>query len=526
MDSWRIGIKEINRSSTVSLAVGKTGAMVLKSARGPKTPVFFSTGETQRIIDMFGTPNVGNEQVWDAVEYNRKAPMWLCTSFLATDKVDTVAFTSTGAAPAAADTGLTGDNIVDPAFSPYTGSSPATAYFTLVCKFPAMASFLKFTTSYSITTGLFTITVYILRGVNYEVYNTYKVGLSPSAKGDYGVDAYIVNVFANDDLLQVYLNPLGVYSAFVATLTAAAFSGGSKTAAGVDKIAASWENWAQAGRYPTNIFMDPTSDTTLIPAKFDTLSKTNHKYADFLFILPQTEVETTAVTTKTGLTIDNRNIHFGYNWANVTDTQTGNTFYSNLVGRHGGKYADMSNVFNALSPSWVDENGHGGQLGSGINFFVTNPSEDNLQILDAAGINARIMHNTYGAIISSDKTGKNPATLSHDSFVGTSRLFNFIMKNIVDQVLTFQITKLNDEVHRRLAVQKARLILDPIKNAGLLDNYVIQCDASNNDATARSLKKFVFALAVWPVENSQGIDFAFVKANSVTSVTSAFLGLQ
>ncbi len=535
MDSWRISIKQINRSSSVSLAVGKTGAMVLSASRGPASPVFFSTGQTQRIIDMFGTPAVGNETVWDAVEYNREAPLWIASTSVTGDKTDGVKFTATTAVPFTASAGIPAASVVDPAYTPYGTLivSPAiTDYFVLASKFPSTASYLKFTASFVLNAttaslSIFTINVYILRGVNYELYDTYKVSVDPAAKGDYGVSAYVLDVFKNHDFLRAWVNtsvtPATITTFVTPITTATAMTGGAKTTPVAADVIASWTNWTQAGRYPTDIFMDPTSMTG-IPAKFDTLSGI-HKYADFIFVLPLAETAATAVATKTGYTIDNRNVHFHMNWANITDGQTGNIFNSNLVGRTGLKYAAMSDSFNALSPSWADENGHGGQLGSGIDHFLLNPMETELQILDAGGINCRIMHNVYGPLISSDKTGKNPGTLSHDSFIGTSRLFNFIMKNIVDQVLTFQITKLNDGIHRRLAVQKAKLILDPIKAAGFLDDYVIVCDESNNDSTARTLRQFKFALAVWPTPNSQGIDFSFVKASASTSVTSAFLGL-
>lgn len=521
-DSWRFQINEIDRSQSVTLAVGITGAMVVVSPRGPKTPVFFSIGQTQRILDMFGDIGATNAQVWDAVEYNRKAPLWLCGTAITTDKVDGFKASTTGLTALAAGTGPTMANLADPTFTPYAVTPVATDYFTIVCKFPSLTPFLQFAGSYSQTTKIFTILVYILRGLSYELYKTYKFSLDPTVRGDYNADITPATVFAQDDLLTIYVNAIASPTTMTSVTTATSFGGGSKTAAVVADVSASWDNWTQARRYPTNIFMDPTSDATLLPAKFDTLSKYNHKYADFIWVFPQTQDGPTAITTKTGFSIDNANIHFAFNWANVTDSMSGKTFFSNLVGRHGTKYTAMNNVFNGLSPSWVDENGHGGQLGGGINYFVFDPDETTLQSLDTAGINARVFHPVYGALISSDKTGKNPAVIASDSFIGARRMFNFIMQNIVDQVLTFQTTKLNDTTHQRLALQKAKLILDPIKASGVLDAYLLKCDSDNNNATAKALKQFVFSLAVRETPNSQFIVFNFVKVGQTVDITTVF----
>ena len=68
---------------------------------------------------------------------------------------------------------------------------------------------------------------------------------------------------------------------------------------------------------------------------------------------------------KQGFSIDNANLNFYWNRAVVNHNTT---YYSgpltrSMIGRIGKKYAAMQDVYDGLAPSYIDEGGHGGQLG-------------------------------------------------------------------------------------------------------------------------------------------------------------------
>ena len=541
MTSWRMTVNQIDRSQTIVQNIGTTGAIVIDSERGPSLPTLFSPGNEARLRDIFGWPKAGNEAVYDAIMYNRKAPLWACGMFALTDKGENLVVTSTGVTAGA---GVTGTNLLSTSYSPYTGASLATEYFQIASKYPNKNNFLSMTCVQNATTKLFDITLYIIRSaVAPEVYGTYSVSLIPGTQGNFGKSAYILDVFANHDLVNIYMNTFTASQASPPTYpttgagitTVLAFAGGSKAATSITLHSTAWANFTSASRYKADIFMNANPTTTLADATtdvttFNSLSANNAPYADFLWTFPKGNSPQSIWTSGTGFrysspgtgAINNRNLHLLFNWAYVTYEGNGLSFWSNLVGTHATKYVAMANIYNALSPSWIDEDNHGGQLDGQINYFEFDPSETDLQALDGAGVNARTYHPSYGPMIMSDKTGKTPSIVSDDSFVGTSRMFNYIISNIVDQVLVFQITKLNDEFHRRLAIQKASQILNPLKQAGVLMDFKIKCDTStgSNDATARANRQFLFAVAVQATPNSQTLVFNFLKVGQTVTVDS------
>jgi len=535
MNSWRLTINEIDRSQTIVTSVGSTGAMVLVSERGPSVPVSFSPGQEIRLRYIFGWPMVGNEDVWDAIQYNKQAQLWASGMFGSTDTCEGIEVTSTGVTAKNTSNAITGANITNPAYTPYS-SAPNTTYFWLSSKFPNANNFLKAQITLSTVTNLFTMYLYIVRNGSVELYGTYVFNLTPGSTANFGASAYILDVFKNHDLVKVYLNPAAILAAFPTSGSGIdsvlALGGGAKAVPSTAAYAAAWTSFQNGRQYAADIFMDTSGDDTLMPSTFDSLSKNNQKYSDFLWVFPRGNTPSEIWTVGSGLRyaspgaggINNRNVHLLYNWAWITYAGNGESFWSNCIGPHGVKYAQMTNVFNALSPSWVDENNHGGQMSNpDIQFFEQDPIEDDLQALDTAGVNARVYDPSLGPIITSDKTGKTPSILSDDSYVGSSRLFNYLIKNIAAQVLIFQITKLNDTFHQRLAGQKGMQILQPVKDGGFLNDFKIKCDGTtgSNDAAAKAARQFVYSVAVQIIPNAQFLVFNFIKVGATITVDAA-----
>jgi hypothetical protein len=76
MSSYRISVLENNLSSTIQPSVGNVGATVIRSSKGPVKPVKITKGDSNRIINIFGKPSASYPDVWDILEFNKKADLW------------------------------------------------------------------------------------------------------------------------------------------------------------------------------------------------------------------------------------------------------------------------------------------------------------------------------------------------------------------------------------------------------------------------------------------------------------------
>jgi hypothetical protein len=78
MNSWRIKTIFDNRSQRVLPSAGTgLGGTVVRSSRGPEKPVYFSQGETTRLLNVYGAPTSDNPELLEAIEYNKSYPMWI-----------------------------------------------------------------------------------------------------------------------------------------------------------------------------------------------------------------------------------------------------------------------------------------------------------------------------------------------------------------------------------------------------------------------------------------------------------------
>lgn len=517
--SYRIQTNEVDRSGTVSPDIGSTGAMVVTSERGPTTPMYFSTGQYRRMLDIFGEPSVDYPNMWEAVQFNQVAPMWLASAYdAAADKIGGVIFHDGGVEGISSDGGLgeaglsAGITVGEEANHTFADSDQ---YFLLLYKWPVVNTFLRVSAERNSTTELFEITLQIKRGQTWETYGEYAVSLDPDKAGDYGRSAYIEDVFQDHDLIQVVVNSSATYTAFSAA-TNVEFNGNTRTTSGGTyeaALLAVWDEFQAARKYPTDIFMDVTE--LGVESKFATLRDSYQMYSSYILPIPAGEDVATAITTKSGYP-SNRGLAAYWNHGLVSFNNK--RFWTSLIGRVGAKYAAMVNVFNGLAPAWVDENGHGGQIGGGIIEMEYDPTQDELKQLDDAGINAIVADPAYGVMVVGQKTAVSPGIVSDDSFIGHSRLFDYIISNIVNQVLVFQLSKLNDPIHRQLARNKGNTILTPIREAGLLNNYKIKCDLGNNNDIARAQRKFVYSVAVQVTPFGEFIEFNFIKTGQTITV--------
>jgi hypothetical protein len=400
----------------------------------------------------------------------------------------------------------------------YNTDRSSTVYFGLFSRAPQADDLSVQVTEAS---AVFTINAYFINSdLEYETLpnSPYSVSLTANTKDGFGENIYIDDVFEDDDFIIPVINSDLAFTTFVDDAAKVDFDGGDRgDTLTITELTVGWAYFQQATTYAADIFFDCTADSG-IPAIFSTLRNTYQKYKAYLLPLPN-QAYATAIVTKSGYSISDRGIYFYYNWGKARDSYNNSYLWSPLMGRIAGKHADMVDVYNGLAPSWIDENGHGGQLGSGIVEMAYDLSESALEALDTAQINPVIKDNQYGIMIVGDRTSLT--TLSDYSYIGHSRVADYCISNIIAQALPFQLTKLNDTKHRTLVKSKCDLITKPLLNPlyGLLSEVETKCDDENNDDTVRAQRKFVVETYLKFTPFSETITFIFTNVDQNTSIS-------
>lgn len=511
-NSWRLSVDELDRSSTIRGDAGSVGAMVIRAPKGNTKPTYIAKGKEQRILDLFGSPSSSYPDILEALEYNKQDALWISAPYDAAALLGGVLVSDAGTAVLA--TGI------DPAAWPTFSFSLATDHFVVTSISP-YADDLGILVTRNITTGYWTIKLYKKNVAGTFVLKyTKEVSLTVGEKDGFGKFMYIGDVFEDDDYIKVIVNPLSAVSSFTDDTTVVGFDKGTRgSTITTTEITAGWACFQQGNTYKADILMDNTADSA-VPGLFATLRTTYQKYASYILPLPMTEDAAASIVTKDALSINNRGLAFYWNHAKVKDVYSGQTFWTTLIGRVGAKYAQMVNLYNGGAPAWIDENGHGGQLGSGIVEMEYDPTEGDLQLLDEAGINPITSYPGYGVMVTSQRTAQSPGSLSDTSWIAHSRLFDYIISNLLSNVLVYQIVKLNDELHRRLAVAKGETLIDPILGSALISNYLIQCDLNNNDEAALAARQFVYTVFIKVTPYSETIKLNFVSVGQSVSLES------
>ncbi len=398
----------------------------------------------------------------------------------------------------------------------YDSDYSSDTYFTLLSSSPREDDEAVLVT-YDTGSSLFTINLYIKNNKGtWRKVTDYKVSITPNTYDGFGANVYITEILSDND----YLIPIDsslAYSTFTNDTANVEFGGGTRGfTITITDLTTGWDFYKQKNTYTADIFMDFSADPG-IPALFDTLRSSYQKYKSYILPLP-IETSSTSIITKSGYSINNRGLSFCWNWGRVRDTYNNSSFWTSLVGRVGIKFAQMDNIFNGLAPSWIDENNHGGQLGGGIIELKYDPSETELEALDTAGINPIIFDPSYGVMIVSQRTAQSPSLLSDSSWIAHSRLFDYIISNTITQILTYQITKLNDEIHRQIASSLGQTLISPIVSLGLLSEAIPKCNRDNNTDSVLARREFVFTWGVKVTPFSEKIVFNFVNVGQTIKV--------
>lgn len=601
-ESWRLRVEYNDRSAVTQTSIGNVGATVIRASKGGAKPVLIPRGGTNTILSIFGKPSSTYPDVWDAIEYNKTADLWISAPYkngtyggvfltktwgsvpfvtgisdpdninytnhnvqrsIGTGDGSTTNFTYTIAKSSiyvnqSIDILLNGTSInvtasdADPevltttpdvgngTYNRSTGvlsftfnSAPALnatikasyeldfsseAYAAIINAYPESDD-TSVKVVYDSTNDWFEMNVYqtnpISGTVKESIDSPVTFSLTSGTKDGFGKNIYLASLYDSDsNLFQVDINNSTI-NTFTDDTTRVALSGGTRgDTLSLIELTTGWNYYQDSNKYPADIFFDNTADPG-IPALFEALRETYQKYSTYLLPLPDDTVSNT-ITTASGYGINNRGICLYWGYAKVIDNYNASYLYSFLMGRVAGKHAAMVDIYNGGAPAWLDENGHGGQLGSGIVEMNQTATETQLQQLDAAGINPIVNDPRFGVMIKSDKTTKLP--LSDYSYIPHARLTDYIVKNIIDNVLVYQFVKLNDVAHRTAAKTRADSITAGPLAAGLLTDVQNICDETNNTSEVLQNRQFILETVVQFTPYSEKVTFIFTNVDQTTTV--------
>lgn len=500
---YRSDYLEIDYSGFVSNTLEETGAMVLKSSKGPDEPV--KCQSEQDVLTYFGTPSATNPSVFEAIAFVKKAPLWA------------VSAVGSGALFGGVDVGAntvsafgTGRDLDTYSY----GSNPNTShsFFARSPYADDLATDIQW-----VSGEKYTMTLYKVVSTGNQYLAEYSYSLLRE-KDAFGASLYIFDVFDDDPYVIPKVNSsyAGSYGAIVSG-TILAFTGGTR---GSDPLTShytlAWQNFQKANKYPAKIFMDVVgnSQTTM-----NSVIQTYQPYAQGISVIPMGNDSDEAVVFRSGLGLDTDDVALYTNWSRIEDPYNNSSAWVSLIGSVGKKYAMMKDSFDAASPAGIDENNHGGQLNDWRVLEIENDYSDaELQDLDEAQINPIIFDEYYGTMVYGDKTLQ--ATNSDTSFVGTRRLYKFMIETIVKQVLRLQEFKLNDSIHRLKAKTMVDDFMAPIKAGGWIREFKTVCDETNNTDVVLQQRKFIVDLYVKVGVNTQFAQLRLTRLSQTQTIAS------
>lgn len=488
--------------------INEIGAMVVKATKGKNTPVLCTS--EQDIIREYGKPSALYPDLFEAIAFTSVAPCYIV-------------------APYHSDALFGG---IDVAISGVTGFGTGRDINTFdFTSYPKLSHVFFTTSPYAddltgkityISGKKFKLDLYRRITTGTELLNTYNYSLDRE-KDNFGKSIYIMDVFDDNYYVIPKVNESFAGTAYNLSGLVANFSGGTRGSE-IDSadILAGWNNFRYSNKYPIAIMMDTRGDSAIT---INNLIQTYQPFAQGISAIPADNDAQEAVDFRQGLGIDSDDIGFYTNWAKIKDPYNNSFAWISHIGSVGKKFAKMYDVYNALSPAGIDENGHGGQISDWEVIEVENDYTDadvnsELELLDDAQINPIIKDDSYGLMIKGDKTAQ--VTLSDTTFVGTRRVYKYLVENIQKQVLRLQEFKNNDSFHRMKCRTLTESIVRPVYLDGGISNYKVVCDETNNTADVLNQRQFILDVYVTATANSQtvilrltrtaqGVDFAVLQ---------------
>lgn len=345
------------------------------------------------------------------------------------------------------------------------------------------------------------------------------------ATNGFGRQMYITQVFKDHDYIIPLVNEDLEVSDFEDTSDIVDFGGGHRGLEEVSDsvLAEAYDYFKDTSDFNhIDLFFDTTASTE-VQSQFSTLRGSSWKYTRFLF--PLAPMPADEAIEDPGFSVSDRGLHAYWNYFEVVNiySNSGN-LVTNVMGEVARKHADIiTGAFGGLAPAWIDENGMGGQLDSGrIVKAEYSATEDQLKELDEARVNPIVFDRNYGPMIMSRRTTQT--ALTDYSFIGNSGAADYILRRISQEVLPYQIVKLNDAPHRDSVRNRALAIIDPMLVAptNVLRARAVKCDEENNNDDVLAQEKFVLDVAVKFTPKSRTIVFSFINTPQTSDIEEAF----
>jgi hypothetical protein len=378
------------------------------------------------------------------------------------------------------------------------------------------------------TDGVYTVELAEKNGTNYVAKKTYELSMGEETKNVNGKNVYISGQINDRDFYLTYAvntNATAVAGTIAEENSYTDLEGGDRGTAITDTERNNgWAYFQTPNAYAVDVVVETSGSSGVVTSVVDIVD-TYQKYKAFAVIaLPYGESGASAlISTKSGLSVTSDQVMFVANWGEVENKYTGVSVWSSLVGRTGANLANMANVFNSLSPAGTNENGIGGELGTGIIQLEFDFTDAELKSLDDAQINPNTFHPRFGYLLGGDRTANTQKT--DTAYVGTRRLINLIIYEVKENILLLQEFKTNDSYHRRLFEQKVNIMAQPILAGdathpdGFAREIVPVCDNEDVNAPANlERREFVANIIFKAMPNSQRIIFNFIRIGQTVDV--------
>jgi len=362
----------------------------------------------------------------------------------------------------------------------------------------------------------FTLTLYKVGSTGNSLIQAYNYSLI-NEKDAFGKSLYYVDVFDENPYVTFKLNPAYTATPYTVNSAVIAFTGGSR---GNDPVTGdfttAWNQFQYANKYKAKIFMDcyGTHANTI-----NTLIQTYQVWGQGITCVPLGASASQALAFRSSLALDTDDVGLYHNWAKIQDDYNNSFAWISNVGSVGKKFAYMSDVYDAASPAGLDESNHGGQLNDWVVKEVEiDYTQAELDSFYNNQINPIILDQAYGLMCYGDQTLQ--VTNSDTSFVGTRRVYKYMIEVITKQILRKQEFKINDPLHRMMAKVQTEEFVEPIKANGWIRAYKIICDATNNTNTVLNNRQFVLDFYCQITPNSQWVILRLTRIGQNISIES------
>ena len=298
------------------------------------------------------------------------------------------------------------------------------------------------------------------------------------------------------------------------------FAGGNRGDAvtGIE-LTEGWQKFRSTRLYPADIYFDTTGEQA---AKQAMISLRSGPVPYKRFLAPVAAGFPSAADALLISNIPaNRGLSVFWNGAYIQNpfAPTGDLL-STLMGEVAAKFADaLVYSYGGRAVSWGDENNVGGQLTAGrIVKMLHDAAQDEQKEMDKKRINPIVQQELFGPMIASRRT--TDTSESDYSYTDYSAIVDYCVERLVNEVLPYQITKFNDDVHRADVATRAELIIKPLTVVpnNVIREYAIKCDSENNDDEVMARQEFILTVGIKVTPKSELVILNFINAGQTMRV--------